>query len=316
MKIYFIIFLLIMLLSGCASDDIAKKLPINDTTITLESTPIDRSISDNELRPGYTLFIRHSSDKKLSGSYKINWDGTLNLPYGKTLQTNDKSTDLLASELKNAYSDLFKSSNSFSVTITQKSLAIEVRGLIKKPGSMVIKSTTTLEEIITKSEIDREQADYARIELEGKSQWIDLKQYNSGLWPSDKMPKWAGGENIWFVSGDSNFSKGSADIRLMGEVNQPGTFSFQSGKSVLDYITFAGGLKSSANIEKIYIYRPVNNKQVVLDFSLLKPQNFQLAAGDTLLITNDRQDSTERRFQMGANLAAILSALGVLLIAL
>ena len=130
------------------------------------------------------------------------------------------------------------------------------------------------------------------------------------------MPIWSGGETVWFVRGDSNFTKGSTDIRLMGEVNQPGTFSFQAGKNVLDYITLAGGLKSSANVEKIYIYRPVDNKQVVANFSLLEPQNFQLAAGDTLLISSERTDSTEKKFQMGANIAAMLSALGVIILAL
>ena len=105
----------------------------------------------------------------------------------------------------------------------------------------------------------------------------------------------------------------------MGEINQPGTFSFQSGKNVLDYITLAGGLKTSANVEKIYIYRPIegkSEKQAVAMFSLLDPQDFKLLPGDTLLVTSERTDSSERKFQMGANLAAILSAIGVILIAL
>lgn len=315
LKIYFIL-LYALFTSSCSSGVTAKKLPTKANNVVLETAAIEKKIADDEIRPGNTLSIRHSVDKKLSGSFKVNWDGTINLPYNKTLQTEDKSTGLLAEELKTTYAQLFKSNNSFHVSIAQKNYAVEVRGLAKKAGPLSIKSTTTLEEILAKSEIDKEQADYVKIELGGRSQWIDLKQYNSGLWPTDKMPRWAGGETIWFVRGDSNFTKGSADIRLMGEINQPGTFSFQSGKSVLDYITLAGGLKTSANIEKIFIYRPTDTQQAVAHFSLLIPQDFQLSPGDTILITSDHADEAERKFQMGANLAAILSALGVLLIAL
>ena len=308
--------LIAFLAASCGSHSIANKLPIIDSNSFLETAAIEKVFSEDEIRPGYTLSIRHSIDKKLSGNFKVNWDGTIILPYNKTIQTEDKSVALFTEELKQVYAGLFNTNSSFQVTIAQRNFALEIRGLVKKPGSLLVKTNTTLEEILSRSEIDQEQADYVRIELGGKSQWIDLKQYNSGLWPTDKMPKWAGGETIWFVRGDSNFAKGSADVRLMGEVNQPGTFSFQSGKNVLDYITLAGGLKTSANVEKIYIYRPVDNKQVVEHFSLLDPQDFSLAPGDTLLVTSERAESVERKFQMGANLAAILSAIGIILIAL
>jgi protein involved in polysaccharide export with SLBB domain len=310
------IVLSLFLFCSCASHNTPKDLPQNKNTPLLETTAIDRSVADNEIRPGFLLSIRHSIDRKLSGNFKVNWDGSLNLPYGKTVQTEDKTLELLTEELKSVYSSLFKSNNYFQVSIAQKTYAIEVRGLVKKPGALSIKPTTTLEEILTKAETDKEQADFVRIELSGKSQWVDLKQYNSGQWPTEKMPKWAGGETLWFVRGDSNFTKGSADIRLMGEVNQPGTFSFQSGKNVLDYITLAGGLKTSANVEKVYIYRPVDNRQAVANFSILEPQDFQLAPGDTLLITSERTENIERKVQMGANIAAILSAIGIILIAL
>ena len=311
--------LLVLFVVGCSTANKVNTLPYKDDLPVLETASIERVVNENEIRPGNSLSIKHSVDRKLSGIFKVNSDGTLTLPYGKSLQTQDKTVELLAAELKETYSSLYKANSTFQVSIVQKNYAIEIRGLVKKPGTLVVKNNTTLEEILAKSELDRDQADYVRIELEGKSQWIDLKQYNSGLWPAEKMPKWAGGETVWFVKGNSNFTKGSADIRLMGEINQPGTFSFQSGKNVLDYITLAGGLKTSANVEKIYIYRPIegkSEKQAVAMFSLLDPQDFKLLPGDTLLVTSERTDSSERKFQMGANLAAILSAIGVILIAL
>jgi protein involved in polysaccharide export with SLBB domain len=315
MKFFLSLTILAALLTSCASNSL-KKLPTPKAVGSMETATIERTIAENEIRPGYILSIRHSADKKLSGNFKVEWDGSLLLPYGKTFQTTDKTTELLAEELKETYSGLFRSGNSFSVSIANKLFAIEVRGLVKRPGILVIKEDTPLEEIIAKGEADREQVDYVRIELSGQSQWIDLKQYSSGSWPSEKMPKWFGGETIWFVRGDTQFKNVSADIRLMGEINQPGAYSFQNGKTVLDYLTMAGGLKTSANLERIYIYRPDGKTHKVAQFTLLEPQSFSLAPGDLLLIPSDRVDSTERKIQMGANLAAILSAIGVILLAL
>lgn len=304
-----------LLLSACALKS-PRDLPAPQDLPEPSNERVQRSPEKDEIRPGYLISIRHSLDRKLQLDARVGRDGVLKLPYGRQLQTEGMTTEVLRTELRKTYGDLFRADQEFTVRIAEKKFWVETRGLIKKPGFKLISEDATLEELLRTSEPSDEQTDFARIEWGGRAQWIDLKQYSAGLWPSEKSPVWIGGETVWFVRGEPQFLRGSSDIRLLGEVGQPGAYTYQNGKSFLDYLSLAGGPRPMANLERIYLYRQGQIADGPAEFSLLKPLDFQLAPGDTLLIVSERQDMTERRFQMGANIAAILSAIGILLIAL
>jgi protein involved in polysaccharide export with SLBB domain len=305
--------------AACASRPTPSPVPAEPSAnlaTPYETERIQPALDPLEIRPGYLLAIRHPADAKLRVEARVGSDGVLQLPYERKLQTAGLSLTTLTSEIRTLYRDLYQSPQSISVSLVQRKLWVEVHGLVKKPGAKLIDSKSTLDELLAEADLTEPRADFARIDLGQRSQLIDLKKYSAGQWPTDKTPAWVGGEAIWLLRGESLAHAGTGNVRLLGEVNQPGSFAFQDGKTILDYLSLAGGPKSGANLERVYLYRPSAENAGPVELSLLEPIKLPIGPGDTLLFSSERASTLERRFQLGANLAAILSAIGVILIAL
>lgn len=306
----------ISILTGCTHVRTASELPFPSTTgANFETDRIQKSLPDDEIRPGFLISVRHPSDAKLQVEARVGMDSVLSLPYNRKIQTEGLNLVTLRGQVQKSYSDLYQNPQEIQIQIVHRKFWIEVRGVAKKSGSKLIEPKTKLEEIIQLAETGPETIDFARIELNNQVQWIDLRQYSIGQWPTEKLPIWNGGETIWLIHGEPKAVAGALNIRILGEVKQPGNYSYQEGQLFIDYLSQAGGPLSTADLEKIYIYRPSASGMGPGAFSALEPQTFRLAPGDTIIIASSLPNRDERRFQMGANLAAIISAIGVLIIA-
>ncbi len=99
-------------------------------------------------------------------------------------------------------------------------------------------------------------------------------------------------ENVALQGGDVVIvPRADRGVIVLGEVNQPGYYKFQSGDGLLDAILLAGGFSDSANEEQVSLTRQGEGgtEIEVIDFSLLMEDRFLaedrlLRGGDVIMV--------------------------------
>jgi protein involved in polysaccharide export with SLBB domain len=81
----------------------------------------------------------------------------------------------------------------------------------------------------------------------------------------------------------------SKKVFVFGEVQKPGTFTFEDGMSIVQAVTLAGGFTRSAAQNSTSVTRRVNGAEVkmkvtVQDIALGKAPNFTLEPGDIVFV--------------------------------
>jgi protein involved in polysaccharide export with SLBB domain len=81
----------------------------------------------------------------------------------------------------------------------------------------------------------------------------------------------------------------SKKVFVFGEVQKPGTFTYQDGMSVVQAVTLAGGFTRGASQNKTSVTRRVRGQEVkvrvnVQDIALGKAPNFTLEPGDIVYV--------------------------------
>jgi polysaccharide export outer membrane protein len=81
----------------------------------------------------------------------------------------------------------------------------------------------------------------------------------------------------------------SKKVFVFGEVQKPGTFTFEDGMSIVQAVTLAGGFTKTAAQNSTSVTRRVQGQEVkvrvnVQDIALGKAPNFTLEPGDIVFV--------------------------------
>ncbi len=298
----------LVLLASCSSAPTQKNE--NDEDALKNYTELKRTLEkSNIVSPGYKLRINHSADSEVSGIYKVDYKGNLQLPLNVKIRAAGLSLTALAQKLELAYSGFYKIKNTVSVDINSREYLIEVRGLVQKPGIYTVKLDTSMEEVMalagglagaggvssgdgkaagTKAEFVRIVTPEFMAEGSDKGvtpvRWIRLTDYFLRYNPSNEV-LWRGGEQLFFqMSADAGaVAAGSQTIQVLGEVHRPGEYPLQSGLDLHWYVGQAGGPTSTADLTNILIIKKSTDDIDTVTFaSASKPLN--LSPGDVILV--------------------------------
>jgi protein involved in polysaccharide export with SLBB domain len=278
--------------------------------------------ADNEeiklIAPGDLISISYNQDSKLNGRFRVSFDGYLKLPYALKEYVVGISFLDLSTLIRSKYTSMYKNVDEISIILSERKRWVQVVGDITLSGYRLIDINADITQILTPKETnllpsteERKKLKYLKIKWNDTIRIFDLKKYfNNEIAWADR--KWHGGEILSFQSNvapdDSEFPM----IRVMGEVSDPGSFELESDKDFYSYILKAGGVKSTANLEHLYLIRGEQFKRKIYEFSfdeiadLGKPQ-----ANDTIVLFQDRASENERRLQMATSVASLLSALTI-----
>ena len=277
---------------------------------------------ENRVRPGFLYEVSNINDPGLNGKYRVDFDGKLTLAYGVSIDTTGMSESDLKAKVIESFKPFLKSAESTHVNLSQKKLWIDVRGLVNKAGRYLIDPSASIDEALNLagSLMANSQAEYLKIQSNNNVVIINLNDYfNNGN--INELPRWQGGE-ILFVQRKSDIATSLLDnahpmIQVFGEVKSPGEFPFRRDSDFLYYITKAGGPSAVANLSKIEVVRWENNKRVSQTYDWDQSRDLtQLESGDLIIVHAIKQTPVERAIQSGAGVAAMLSAIGILIIAL
>jgi protein involved in polysaccharide export with SLBB domain len=272
-----------------------------------------------EVRPGNLIQLNSSLDSKIAGQYRVDISGSLKLPYGLSVNTNGLSVQALSEKINAELRKFFTADPQVSVKISDRKFYIEVRGLVQKPGAILVSEFEKVENIIKKSgELTlTKEARVVQIVRGQNTYYIDLEEYFQGR-DMNLSPKWYGGEKVFFIQaatalGDDN----SASIQVLGDIRNPGAMAFKDGANLYHYVTRAGGTTQTSDLTRVQVVRQTPQGPVMTEGSAIEiAQHIKLEAGDTVFMQSGMPNRTDRQVSMFAAIASILSAIGILIIAL
>lgn len=288
---------------------------------------IDVNEADPMIQPGFLFEMTNMEDKKLNGKFRVNFDGQLILPYQVNVQTSGLRSSEVISRLISAYKKFFQTSSAFSVHLVRRDLAVEIRGLVEKPGKYIVTPGESLESMISRAgglKRERENKEleprFLRITKNNNTEMtVVLRDYfKTGLLPQGVQ---ISGGDVLVLQVDApngqSVVAGSSSIQVMGEVLRAGDLSFKPGADIYYYLHLAGGTAPGANMNEIRIVRGSENNRVIASLdSMEEGAKPLLQPGDIIIVPHDKPTKFERNVSTGAGFATIISAIVLLIIAL
>lgn len=316
------------LLCSCASSKITaeEKEWLSGASTTKSQVTPDKKISlpevnENEVRPGHVLVISSLQDSKLAGNFRVEFDGTVRMPYSKTFNFSGKNIEEVKSALHNAYKGLYREQHfQIDVRLTRNELYVDVNGLVQKPGKILIKSNSSIDEVLSLSggaRVTGAPPQFLSISIDQQTQYVNLQTYYyTGKLNLDY--KWRGGESIAFLSDiGTAVPQPTQAIRILGEVKSPGQYPFADKADIYHYLSLAGGPTPYTDTERYELIRQVGNEKKTKLLTLNEfAQNVNLKDGDMVIVHSNFPTGQERRLQITASIASIISTLIIFIVAL
>lgn len=316
--------IVVLVLSGCSGTS-SRETQLK--TIDIETpkkikTDNDYQFATDEdaklISPGDLIQLSYVHDVQLNGRFRVNFEGYLQLPYAIREYVVGLEFSQLNKMIKSRYTHLYNNVDEIKVQLSERKRWLQITGDIAPTGNRLVDLNADITQILSQKESQnnsveqRKNLKYLKIKWKNSSQILDLKKYFNNELPWDNR-KWHGGEILAFQSHASPDDSEFPMVRVMGEVIEPGSFELESDKDYYSYILKAGGIKPTANIEHIYLIRGEQFQREVVELSLNEMNRMgRPQPNDTLVLFQDRSSLTERRLQMAASVASILSALAII----
>ena len=283
----------------------------------------DEASSSNKnaiIAPGFKIRLVCSSDMKLNGDFRVSSDGELSLPYNMSVRAAGLKVKALENQLVKTYKPYFKGEPRITASIVQKRYSVKITGVVKAPGTYLIKDHTTLDEALAMAQVRTEDlsSGYVRLGTGTKAKWISMDDYMKGG-PAHDLPAWRGGEQILFQlerpEGDSSKEAMNDDpsvrkIQVLGEVRNPGPVSFQRHADGYYYLIQRGGPTQFSDLGEVEVLRkdPKSNEHTRVSLGDLKNVK-EVRESDVIIVHPDRPSSGEHALQDAGIVATILSAI-------
>jgi polysaccharide biosynthesis/export protein len=289
--------------------------------------------SDYILGAGDQIEINVYGYSEFSGSRLILADGTISLPVIGSVKVINQTPDALAKSLQQQLNQILVNPNVTVSLATLRPVLIDIAGEVQRPGSIQLRSLTTVASRSSGSGTVPEQAGIPTIssaiaEAGGITRNADIRQVKLrrmlptgeptiltiNLWtvlasdaqsqdvtlrPGDAIfvPKLEAGTDIdRGLLARSQLAPASVKVRVVGEVGRPGDVQIAPDRSLSSAIASAGGFTKQAKPSEVQLLRLNDSGQVEskkLDLSKFNDQ-VQVQEGDVLIVPEKGRTSLFR----------------------
>lgn len=325
-------FLLIFLVTsfGCAS---SSKSPMEDptaintdfdqeqkTVVVEDIAQLNAQAKTTRILPGDLIELHQPDDPKVNGRFRVDYDGTLALPYKIAVKAKGFSLSELRKKIHDAYAIYFKQ-DSIRADLVERRYWLEVRGLVTKPGRYLVERKTNIDEIIKLAGgfPQEKKPEYVQIQQGAKNSFFSLSEYyRSG--DQNLFPAWDGGDTVFFLEEGSPSVEAlalSKFIRIVGEIKKPGEVPYKPGADFTYYLAKAGGPTQFADLKNIQLIRGEGRDKKTYEFRFDDPNGIaSIENGDFIFVPADRPGKTEKAVSTVGGAAAIVSAIALLIMVL
>lgn len=223
------------------------------------------------LRAGDSLKLDLSGEDDLSKTFDINRHGYILLPEVGMVKLSGFSLPQAKNQLKLVLSKNYLNVDKLKVILLDRRLLLTILGYVKRPGPVTIPQNGNVQmALIAAGGLSSgAQLDKLQIRRHNKVIIFDYKKYlDNGdilLLPQLKsldvlfvpVSPLVGNVQMQFdaaslsKSGDASDTRTS--IKVFGEVNRPGSFSYKPDNSIVDVLMRAGGVSRYAGVENIRV---------------------------------------------------------------
>ncbi|ELL4666302.1 SLBB domain-containing protein [Vibrio fluvialis] len=276
---------------------------------------------------GDMIQVNLPGETQLNQAFLVDRRGAITLPEIGSIFVAGYSEEQLTNEVKLRLGKVYRDLTNVEVFIAQKQLIINVLGYVENPGEKVLDQATTIQEAFSAAGGIRSGAQLDKVQLKrGKTVTVfDYKQFlETG--EESALPSLQSMDTLFVPAsplvgnieqdfnptalanaGDSASSNTS--IKVFGEVNAPGSFSFKADTSLVDILMRSGGVTRYASVEQIRI---ISDNTPTL-FNLKK----YLDSGDSALLPILKPGSTvfvpkqEEEIKAGANVVYVMGEVAI-----
>jgi protein involved in polysaccharide export with SLBB domain len=274
------------------------------------------------IRPGDEISIILPGEDSLSEPFMVDRKGNIMLPELGEYSVQGLSQGNLRRKLQKSLSDVFLDLKMLRVYVSKRQLLVTVSGYVESPGEVVLPANSTVQMAIHAAGGLRSGAQLDRIQLRSNGETVvfDYKRYldngDATLLPTmnslDTLfvpaSPMIGNVQVDFDPSKIADAGDAADdgmaVKVFGEVNSPGSFSYRETLNLIDMLMRAGGVTRYAGVEKI---RVISDGEPIL-FNM----KLYLDSGDDRLLTEVRPGSTifvpmqEDEIKTGANMVYVM----------
>lgn len=217
--------------------------------------PVD---ANYKLGPGDQLVLLLTGDVELAHRLDVTREGFIFIPQVGQLHvanlTVQQLDDLLYSVLRRVYPGVRRGENAttrFSVHVARlRSLQVFVAGDVTRPGSYRVSGAATALTALYAAGGPTPNGSLRRIEIRRGGKVVDILDVYDYLLRGDtsRDPRLESGDVVFVpIRG--------ASVRVVGEINRPGTYELRPGESLTDLVRAAGGYRPTAVTSRVQIER-------------------------------------------------------------
>ncbi|MBW3697812.1 sugar ABC transporter substrate-binding protein [Vibrio sp. T187] len=277
---------------------------------------------DDAVQVGDLIQVNVPGEESLNQGFQVDKRGRITLPEVGSVFVAGYDNEQLSSVILEALAKAYRDLSNAQVYVKQQQILISVQGYVKKPGEYTLnqgasiqmalhaagglRSGAQLDKLILKRGAVKKEFNYKKFLDSGNDAVLpSLQSLDSLFVPASPL---VGNIEQEFDasklanSGDSADSRQS--IKVFGEVNAPGSFSYKENTDLVDIIMRSGGVTRYAGVEQI---RVISNNTPILfnlkqyldsgDQDLLPP----LQPGSTIFVPKQ-----EEEIKSGANTVYIM----------
>lgn len=268
------------------------------------------------IKPGDALNIVVYGHTELSRQVTVGAGGAIDYPFMQNIPVDGMTLEELRRFMVAQLSRYIEGQPIVTISFTASQLiSVNVLGYVKKPGTVQLPLTGTLQEAISQAGGAMEGAKMDQVTLI-RSEGGEVKKRNYNLvflnllGDMRQNPVMQQGD-IVLVTGNPIF----AGVKVIGEVNTPGIHEAFYGATVMDMIFKAGGLKPKADVKRIRYVSPTEktSKEILINLNQYyqDPYNYTLptvVAGDIIIVPT-KSEWLRSALSYTANVTSIMSAI-------
>lgn len=327
--------LALFLISGCSTSNHGNNPPyerLNDVDAKNLKVQVPSNIreikdipqfeeTEDIVAPGFLFSLSHPTDGKLQGTFRVQFDGFLKLPYGVKIRVKGLNYEELRKKVHESYTSFFqRGAQNVSFNLVSKDYWVEVRGFVKKSGTYLVKRKESIDKIIDNAGglAGNIKQDFfiVSIKQQNTSYSVSLNQYyeNNVLGTSFT---WTGGDVIFInLSNEDAATQIAPTVEVIGGVTSPGKSLFKADANVFYYLGKRGGVIPNVGYSEAFVIRNGPNGLERINFNITDMNSIPaIKPGDTIMLNGERLTPWDKIWLRITQVGSVLTTIAFLIIA-
>ncbi|MEZ9862777.1 SLBB domain-containing protein [Vibrio breoganii] len=232
---------------------------------------ISFSVFAKPVQIGDLVQVNLPGEASLNKGFQVDKSGRISLPEVGPTYVAGYEEDQLQKVVKDALSKVFRDLSNASIYVAERQILLSIQGYVRSPGEYTLPESSTVQMALYAAGGIRPGAQLNKLHIKRGSETKEFN-YKKFLDSGDDstLPKLKSLDTIFVPaspmvgnieqefdaaklanSGDSGDSRKA--IKVFGEVNAPGSFSYKTDTDLVDIIMRSGGVTRYASVEQIRV---------------------------------------------------------------